>query len=119
MGDVEGVDQNAGDEKSREREEEIDADKGRATDNIDEIEESAAGIRIRPEEMVKENQQNREAANAVESRDVSKAAGVIGVLGSRRASIPGWLTSYLGHRRHGFLIGIHLRCLSPSVICNA
>ena len=44
VGDVERVDQNAGDKKSGEREEEIDANIGRAADHIDEIEKSAAGL---------------------------------------------------------------------------
>jgi hypothetical protein len=81
VGDVEGVEQNAGDEEAGEDEEEIDADVGGCADLVEEVEEAEASVRVRPEEMAVEDEKDGEAANSIERREMSEAAGILGIVG--------------------------------------
>src|ERR1700733_9372147 len=83
MGDVQGVEQDTGDQKAGEHKEEIDADIRGSADLVQEIEEARVGVGVRPEEVVEEHEEYGEAANSIERRDVGEAARVLGIAGSK------------------------------------
>jgi len=79
VGDIEGVDQDAGDEEAGENEEEIDADIAGFADVGEEVEDARAGGCVRPEKMDEKNHEDSKAADSVESRNVSEAAWILWV----------------------------------------
>ena len=67
---VYGIEQNASDEKSGERKEQIDADKGGGSNRIQEVEDGVSRVGVGPKEVMVEHEQDRKTANAVKRKDV-------------------------------------------------
>ena len=79
VGDVERVDQDAGDEEAGENEEEVDADVAGRADAGEEVEDARAGVGVCPEKMDEKNHEDCEPSDSVERRNVSEAAWILWV----------------------------------------
>jgi hypothetical protein len=90
MGNVECLDENAGNKKAGESEKEIHSAVSGSANFHQEIEETGTGAVIPPEEMVNENQKDGEPTNAVKSGDVDKATRIFLVGGVRSRWKSGW-----------------------------
>ena len=77
-GRVHGTEEDAGDEEAGEGEEKVNADPGGVADLGEEIEDTGAGGEVGPHEVIDENEEDGEAAEAVESGDVAEFIGLGG-----------------------------------------